>query len=158
MDPLDGGGRVVGEVCHFIDFCSYLIDSDPVTLCASRAGGADSLENISIAIEYANGSVATVVYTVLGGRRMPKELVEAFSSDSSVRIENFRTLEIFKSSRVVRTSSFSQRKGFDEEIAAFLGAVATSVPAISLHSMVQTTLASFAVEESLAKHAPVLLS
>ena len=94
QDPGVGGGRVVGEVCHFIDFMIYLTHSIPTEVYASGLSvnhEEQVLEdNISVVFKFANGSVGTIIYTANGDSAMEKEYIEIFSNDKSAKLLDFK--------------------------------------------------------------------
>lgn len=153
QDPAIGGGRIVGEVCHFVDTCSFLTGSQPVSVFASCVRKPDQSvpdeDNTSIIITYANGSTATINYFAYGNRQMSKEYLEAFSGNTAMQMNDFRELVIFTGNKKERLKSANQDKGFSGEFTAFRDAVKTGVPAISFDSIVATTRVGFAVLESL---------
>jgi predicted dehydrogenase/threonine dehydrogenase-like Zn-dependent dehydrogenase len=148
-----GGGRVVGEVCHFVDMCSFLLSSEPVSVYARCVSSADASvpdeDNISITLGYANGSAATIVYCAYGNSQMPKEYIEVFANDLSMQMNDFRELKIFRGQKNKKFSNSSQDKGFEAEFEAFLKAVKSGISAISFESIYKTTKATFAALQSL---------
>ncbi len=95
-DPNIGGGPIIGEFCHFTDLILYLIDSTPIEIYAK--GGNLSHKNIevydscTVLIEFKNGSIANLIYTDLGGPDIPKERIEIFSGESTIFIDDFKTM------------------------------------------------------------------
>ena len=101
LDRTEGGGRIVGEVCHFLDLASFLLGQQPagVYARASDPDGPSPSANVSILVDYPDHSTAVIQYHAVGGRRMPKELVEAAWDGASARIDDFRSLEVWSSGR-----------------------------------------------------------
>ena len=98
QDRAVGGGRIIGEVCHFIDLCGYLVGGAPVeraraSSIAPGRPGVMSLDNLSVALEYADGSLATIIYTSLGAGAQPKERIEVMAGGASVVIDDFEAVE-----------------------------------------------------------------
>ena len=153
QDPAIGGGRIIGEVCHFVDTCSFLTGSQPVSVFASCVRKPDQSvpdeDNTSIIITYTNGSTATINFFAYGNRQMPKEYLEAFSGNTAMQMTDFRELVIFTGNKKKRLKSANQDKGFAGEFTAFRDAVKTGVPAICFKSIVATTRVAFAALESL---------
>ena len=120
-DPEEGGGRIIGEACHFVDFCTALIGSDPVSVTAnSIASDARNVvphDSSVITIQYADGSLATIQYLALGHRTLSKERCEVFADGRSAVMDDFRTTRFHGGGRSLRGK---QAKGFAEEIDAFL--------------------------------------
>lgn len=152
QDPEAGGGRVIGEVCHFIDTCSYLTGSSVRSVYAATIKNENSAipeeDNIVITLNYANGSVATVSYYAYGDGAMPKEYIEVFGSGISMQMDNFRELTVFKNRKAYKTKSANQDKGFIEEFRQFGQSVMSGIPAIEFSSIVNTTRTTFAILKS----------
>lgn len=120
-DPAVGGGRLIGEGCHFVDFCNALIGSEPVAVAAAalsedRPGNAPP-DSVAMTVEYADGSLAAIQYLTGGHRGMPKERCEVFSGGRSAVTSDFRSTTFHGGGRGLRGK---QDKGFDGELRAFL--------------------------------------
>ncbi|QKF66498.1 medium chain dehydrogenase/reductase (MDR) / zinc-dependent alcohol dehydrogenase-like family protein [Arcobacter venerupis] len=153
QDKTIGGGRIIGEVCHFIDTCSYLIESDVVSVFASTVNKADQSipdeDNVNIILNYTNGSTATISYMAFGDSSMPKEYIEVFGSGVSMQMNDFRELTIFKKGKISKEKSANQDKGFVNEFKAFKEAVKSGNEAISFESIYNTTKTTFKILESI---------
>lgn len=155
QDEEVGGGRIIGEVCHFIDTAAYLTgDVLPKSVVAKSlsAGRSDVIDqdNISITIEYEDGSVATILYIANGDKNLPKEELQVFSSGKTAIMKNFTELELWSGSGKPQTIS-GQGKGHKEEVQAFINSIKTgSASPIHFDSILATTLVTFAIKESLA--------
>lgn len=138
QDASVGGGRIIGEACHFIDLCNYIIDDEIVSFdinampIDNKNVVAD--DNFVIIIKYKNGSLANVIYTSLGGKKQAKELLEVFSGGKSYVINDFMSLEEFSHEGNTINSLKEQDKGraiqFDE-IFKDLKGNASLIPAIN---------------------------
>jgi len=151
QDPERGGGRIIGEGCHFIDLLAHLAGAPVVQVAAQMVGGRGPVrdDKMSILLAFADGSVGTVHYFANGSKSYPKETLEIFGDGRVIRMENFRhtTGYGFKGFRSFRT--WRQDKGHRAEIAAFIDAVAAGGPSlIPFDQIVNVTLASFAAVES----------
>ena len=99
IDPEDGGGRLVGEGCHFVDFACWVVGAVPVSVVS--VGGVEprygsmSPESFAVALTFADGSIATVLYAVRGSERLRKEYVEAHSAGRSACLEDYRVLTLY---------------------------------------------------------------
>jgi predicted dehydrogenase len=149
-----GGGRIVGEVCHYIDVADCLIDSPARSVYARSLSGsrADTTyyDTVSLTIHYDNGSVATILYLANGNTDFPKEYLEVHRAGASGFLHNYRKL-VFKGPRGSdSTRTFSQEKGFVEEAAAFREACRTGRAPMSLDAMIHVTTISMAAMHSLA--------
>lgn len=153
QDRTIGGGRIIGEVCHFIDTCSYLVGSDVVSVYASTIQKNDQSipdeDNVNITLNYANGSTATIAYYAYGDGSMPKEYIEVFANGLSMQMTDFRELVIYSGSKANKTKSSNQDKGFVNEFKAFNAAVKSGKEAISFASIYNTTKTTFKILESI---------
>jgi predicted dehydrogenase len=160
LDPVSGGGRIIGEVCHFIDFACFLSDSLPVRIFAEQVAiageGVADRESVSVIVTLADGSVATIQYTSSGDPSVPKERIEVASASRMAILDNFRSLSLHSNNARRRHRLLNQSKGHREEVAAFVGAVTdgTQMP-VDIETLLAVTRATFAIEESLALRGPV---
>jgi predicted dehydrogenase len=160
-DPVEGGGRIIGEMCHFIDLAQYLADDLPTEVFAYSLGGeAGALhDTVSVVLRFGRGTVANINYFATGDKSFAKERVEIYGGGAIGVLDDFRSARITRGGKRKKMTRFSQEKGFDGEIAAFLAAVRGEKPApISLESLIATTRATFAIEESLRTGVPVRIS
>jgi len=150
-----GGGRIIGEVCHFIDTCSYLIGSNIVSVYASTVQKPNQSipdeDNVNIVLNYENGSTATIAYYAYGDGGMSKEYIEVFGLGVSMEMHDFRELVIYENGKKIKEKSSNQDKGFVNEFKAFKEAVNTGTPAISFDSIYNTTKTTFKILESINK-------
>ena len=148
----EGGGRIVGEVCHFIDLMSYLCDSLPRLVQAVGVpgeGGIVDPDTVSAQLSFANGSVGTVVYASNGDDRFGKERIEVFGNGVAV-IDGWRRLEVFRGGkRSKKTGRTGADKGYVGETKAFVDAIASGAWPIPLDSLVATTRSTFAIQAAL---------
>jgi polar amino acid transport system substrate-binding protein len=148
----EGGGRILGEVCHFVDTLAFLADSLPVEAQAIAARGhADA---VSALIRFADGSTGTIVYSSLGDPSAPKEYLEIFADGRIIQLDDYRQLTLIE--RGKRTSSKSaQDKGQQNLVTAFLDAAkGRRPPPIPLRDLYAVTAATLAIEEALRLGAP----
>lgn len=151
-DPEDGGGRIIGEVCHFVDLVQFLTDDELVEVFAHSLGGptAELQDTVTITMRYAGGSIASINYFSTGDKSFSKEMVEVYGSGGIAVLDDFRELLLTRDGRRKKIKKTSQDKGFDQEVAAFLAAAKGSAEApIPLESLISTTRATFAILESL---------
>jgi len=147
-DPEQGGGRILGEACHFIDFLIFLAGASPTQVTTRSLDGSD--ENVIIAIEFANGSQGTISYLANGDRFFSKDRVEVFGGESVAVLDDFRRLELVRGGRrqVIR-SRWRQDKGHRGEWEAFAKALRGGGPApIAFDEIVATTLTTLRAVES----------
>ncbi len=158
-DLQQGGGRIRGEVCHFVDFLSFLAGSLPVEVATRglASQGLYSGDNIIISLQFANGSQGTISYFSNGDKSFSKERVEVFGGSSVAVLEDFRRLELVRHGRrqVVR-SRLRQDKGHAAEWGAFVSAVrGGGEPPIALSEIVACTLATLRAADSLSAGQPL---
>jgi polar amino acid transport system substrate-binding protein len=147
----EGGGRIVGEVCHFVDALTFLSNSLPIEAGAIAARGQP--DAVSILLRFADGSTGTIVYSSLGDPSVPKEYLEVFAAGRVVQLQDFHELVVTRGSKrsVVRAA---QDKGQGALIASFLRATrGEAPPPIPLEELEAVTAATFAIEESLSSSA-----
>jgi len=151
----EGGGRIVGEVCHFIDTLIHLIGSLPVEVQAVAL--KDRGDAVSTIIRFADGSTGTVLYSSVGDPNVPKEYLEVFAAGTVVQMEDFTSLIITENGK--RTvQSGKQDKGQKALVRAFLNSVLTDGPAqIPLKELIAVTETTFAIELALQSGGPVEL-
>ena len=148
----EGGGRIVGEVCHFVDALTFLSGSLPIEAQAVTA--RDHADAVSILIRFADGSTGTIVYSSLGDQGVPKEYLEAFAAGRVVQLDDFRRLTVTSGGKA-RVQKSAQNKGQRELVAEFLAATRGKGPApISKAEIVAVTRATLAIEESLRTGGP----
>jgi predicted dehydrogenase/threonine dehydrogenase-like Zn-dependent dehydrogenase len=158
-DPLQGGGRILGELCHFVDFLCFLTDASPLeveTRSLSNAGKYSN-DNVVCSLRFADGSQGTISYLANGDKSYSKERIEVFGGGSVAMLEDFRRLELIRdgNKRVLR-SRLRQDKGHRGEFEAFVAAIQTgSESPIPLREIVSTMLTTFALEESRCLGQPV---
>ena len=150
----EGGGRIIGEVCHFVDTLQFLIGAEPVSVHAAHA--ADHRDALSIQTTFDDGSIGTIVYSSLGDASFPKEYIELFGAGRVAVIDDFRAAQFVTNGRRRRGRLRRQDKGIAGELEAFFQSLRTGGPMpVPLASLVLTTLTTFAIEASLRTAAPV---
>lgn len=160
QDVRVGGGRVIGEGCHFVDFLSYVAGARPVDVSASAiaAPPPSTTDNVTMTLRFENGSIGTIHYFANGHPSLPKEYVEVFGGGIAAQLQNFKTLTIAGARAAGRTRYFGQVKGFQEEAAAVVNALRSGGAApISFEDLCSTARATFAVEQALATGGRVVL-
>jgi predicted dehydrogenase/threonine dehydrogenase-like Zn-dependent dehydrogenase len=162
QDPAQGGGRLLGEACHFIDLLIHLSGSVPQRAIARALpdSGRYSRDNLLITLEFANGSFGTVTYVANGDKRSGKESLEVFGGGLSARLEDYRTLLIHQGNRSIkRTARLRQNKGHRAEWQSLMAYLASKGPApMSFKEIVISTEATLAAQCSLQSSEPVTLT
>lgn len=158
-----GGGRIVGEACHFIDLLRFLANQ-PITGVTARALGGTSAvagqgettwscsDSMVITLEFADGSVGAVNYLANGSKRFPKERVEIWSDGRILALDNFQRLTGYGWNGFSKKRLLRQDKGHQAEIAAFVDRITAGGSAlIPWSEMQEVTLATFAAVEAAAQ-------
>jgi predicted dehydrogenase/threonine dehydrogenase-like Zn-dependent dehydrogenase len=158
-DPQQGGGRILGEVCHFVDFLSFLTGAPPVEVEARSLPnpGRYCNDNVLCSLRFADGSQGTISYLANGDKSYSKERIEVFGGGSVAVLQDFRRLELVRGGkkRVFR-SLLRQDKGHRGEWEAFVKAIQAGAESpIPFREIVSTMLATFALEQSRCLGQPV---
>jgi predicted dehydrogenase len=146
-----GGGRIIGEACHYIDLCSYLTGSKVISVCMNAMGTnpEENTDNASILLKYENGSNAVINYFSNGSKAYSKERIEVYHQERTLVMDNWRKLKGY-GFRGFSSSSSGQDKGHFNQFNLLVNAVKKGgEPIIPMDEIVNTTLASFAAIESL---------
>jgi predicted dehydrogenase/threonine dehydrogenase-like Zn-dependent dehydrogenase len=152
-DPVDGGGRILGEVCHFIDTIQYLTDALPVRIhaecIASRSEAVTNHDNLNVTLRMSDGSLGIITYASNGDSSVPKERIVMSNQQSTAIMNNFSTLELVRGGKkTVRKSPGD--KGHRNEVIAFMDAIRNKRPhVIPYPSLLATSRATFRILESL---------
>ena len=150
----EGGGRIVGEVCHFVDTLSAISGARPVSVTAvavnPKSQGLAATDTVSITIAFDDGSLGTIHYWANGDAGMPKERLEVHSAGRTAVLDDFRRLDLHAGGRTETKRRRAQAKGFAEEARAFAEACKNGEPPIGLDSLIDTTLVTFLAVEDLA--------
>jgi predicted dehydrogenase len=150
-DPAQGGGRIIGEGCHFVDFLAFLAEAAPVSVCAHALPDAGKYRQdiLSITLTFPDGSIGVVDYLANGDKSFPKERLEVFCGGRVAVLDDFRTLELVRDGRRI-TSRKAQDKGWTGEWRAFAEAIRTGGKSpIPYEQIIGVTKATFAAMESL---------
>jgi predicted dehydrogenase/threonine dehydrogenase-like Zn-dependent dehydrogenase len=160
QDPREGGGRIVGQVCHFVDFMHFLTGSrvervyaEPVSSDDVQAVDGDS---VFVTLKFADGSNGTIAHLAEGDRSLQKERIEIFGGGRSFVIEDFRSVAAYRNGHETRTRLRAQDKGQRGEVRAVCAALLEGAPApIPLAELAATTRATFRILDSLRTGQPV---
>ena len=154
-DPEVGGGRIIGEACHFIDLCSYLAGSRVTAVCMNAMGtNPDEMtDNATIILKYENGSNAVINYFSNGSKAYAKERIEVFSQQRVLVMDNWRKLSGYGFKNFKAMSS-AQDKGHANQFKQLIERIQKGgEPLIPFSELVNTTRASFGAIDSLQKGA-----
>jgi predicted dehydrogenase/threonine dehydrogenase-like Zn-dependent dehydrogenase len=150
-DPVIGGGRIVGEVCHFVDLATALTGEVPAHVHAVAVEGSSEPREDTIAatLTYPGGSVATIVYSALGDPSLPKERVEVLGEAGAAVLDDFRALTLHRDHEAA-TDKGSRDKGHAAELKAFVEACRTGTPAQDLDELLGVMRATFAIRDAVS--------
>ena len=146
-----GGGRIIGEACHFIDLITYLSGSKVKSVCMNSMGiqTKENTDNASILLKYENGTNAVINYFSNGSKAYSKERVEVYHQDKTLVMDNWRKLKGYGFNNF-NTASSSQDKGHQNQFNLLINSVQKGGnQIIPFDELVNTTKASFAAIESL---------
>lgn len=152
QDLAIGGGRIIGEGCHFIDLARHLAESKISSVHAikmSVPGEEELEENVVMNLSFEDGSIASIQYLSNGNKAFPKERVEVFAGNKVLSLNNFKTLTGYGWSDFSKFKTRSQDKGHANGISAFMNGVQTGKAPIPLSEIYEVTEATFDVVEQL---------
>jgi polar amino acid transport system substrate-binding protein len=159
QDPVEGGGRIIGEGCHFIDLLQYLAGAPPVYLFAESISARSSkivdADSVFITLRFADGSNGCVAYLSEGDKSLPKERVEIFGGGRAFVLDDFRRATLYKDGREEQVALKTQDKGQQEQVRAVCASVLQGGAAlIGYDELAATTRATFRVLDSLRERRP----
>lgn len=159
QDARDGGGRIIGEVCHFIDLMQFLTGAAPKGVYAESVAGdkgdAISEDSVFITLQFDDGSNGVIAYLAEGDSSLPKEHIEIFGAGKTFVIEDFRSARSYADGREKKETLRQQDKGQAEETRVACAVVAEGKPApITLQELEATTRATFRIVDSLRTGQP----
>jgi predicted dehydrogenase len=159
-DLEQGGGRVLGEVCHFIDTLVFLAASPVIDVHASGLSDTDApaqaRDNVAVTLRHANGSLGTILYVARSAPGVEKERIEAFGRGGAAVLDDYRTLSLH-GTRQETIRSRAQDKGHRAEVAAFVQGVRNGSYPVPLSELSNVSLATIAVVRSMLSGLPVRL-
>ena len=151
-DPIEGGGRIVGEVCHFIDLLQFITDSDPISVYAQSISSNNSQitehDSINITIKMKNGSLGIITYIANGDKTVAKERLEVTGGEYYAILDNYEKLELYKNGKKTEITS-KLDKGWKTEMEEFINGIKAKKNPIPFASQRLTTLTTFKILESL---------
>jgi len=154
QDETLGGGRIIGEGCHFVDFLTFLVGAAPVSVTAHALpdNGKYHEDNVSMTFTFPDGSLGVVDYLANGDKSFPKERVEVFCGGAIAVLNDFRKLETVKDGRR-KEEKRTQDKGWTDEWKAFAKSIREGgAPPIPYEQLIGVTKATFAAVESMRKN------
>jgi len=158
-DPAQGGGRILGEICHFVDFAQFLTDSLPTRVYAEALRGTGVYgpdENVAVMVSFKDGSIASITYVASGDKAFPRERVEVFGGGAVCVIDNFKSMRFARGGKKRKMSSFNKDSGHRGELSAFFTAIRKGEPLpVSFEEHVHTTMATLCIQQSLVEGKPI---
>lgn len=151
QDPVIGGGRIIGEACHFIDLITYLVGASPVSVNAHALpnNGKYGEDNVSMTFTFPDGSIGVVDYLANGDKSLPKERLEVFCDGMVAVLDDYVSLTVTKDGNK-KVESMAQDKGWKNEMIAFAKAIkGGGEPPIPYEQLIAVTKSTFAVVESI---------
>jgi predicted dehydrogenase/threonine dehydrogenase-like Zn-dependent dehydrogenase len=159
-DAEEGHGRILGELCHFIDLAMDLVGDRLVSVSAQAADATRGLcEDVDVTLRFADGSLATIFYTALGDTSVSKELIECYKAGTVCHIDNFRKITISANGKsVLKKTSQAQDKGHSAQLKAFVDAMISGEPPVDEQALIDSSLATLLVLDSIRLGRPVDLT
>ncbi len=154
QDPNEGGGRIIGEVCHFIDLMQFFTSAQPKSVFAASVGGGSghivNEDSVFMTLQFEDGSNGMIAYLAEGDSSLPKEHIEIFGEGKTFVIDDFRSARLYVDGREKKETLRRQDKGQAEETRVACAVVADGKPApITLTELEATTRATFRIIDSL---------
>ncbi|MBN1415978.1 MAG: bi-domain-containing oxidoreductase [Bacteroidales bacterium] len=158
-DPETGGGRIIGEACHFIDLAGFIAGGKILTVSANACIESHNLiDTVTINLNFSNGSIAAIQYFSNGNKRLPKESIEVFCDGVVMQIDDFKKLTVFgKGTKKIKFKN--QDKGHKNELHEFMNAIRTGKTCpIPFDEIISGMKATFAVLESVKRGQTIYLT
>lgn len=160
QDPEIGGGRMIGEGCHFIDLASALVGSNVKTVYSVGTAKAEKSallnDNLCLSLTFENGGVANITYTADGSKAMAKEYIEVFGGGRSAQIHDFKEVALYTGDTGIKRKKLGvQDKGQKAMLAAWLDGLKRGEPCVDYRCLMATSLATVMAVESLTCGMPM---
>ena len=153
------GGRIVGEVCHFVDFMTFLTGAPPTSVFAEAISAkSDKIvdaDSVFITLKFADGSNGAIAYLAEGDRVLAKERVEIFGEGKSLVLDDYRSVTTYRDGREKQVSLKAQDKGQKDQVTAVCAAVLSGKAPIGLDDLASTSRATFRILDSLRERARI---
>ncbi len=157
QDLETGGGRILGEVCHFVDFLTFMNGSLPVSVYGTVMDDPSHMNDVlNVSLTYQNGSIGTISYYSNGAKSFPKEYVEIYGHGSTAVLNDYKELKIYGTGKPYAKKLLVQDKGQKQEVKLFIDAIkkGTATP-ISIEEIFNTAEVCFGIIESIRTRLPV---
>ena len=145
------GGRIIGEMCHFIDTVQFLLDADPVEVHASstQVEGMPLQDNTFVTIRFSDGSTCVIAYLADGDKKYSKEKILITGYRTNIEFDNFKSVTVFKEGKSSKKQFFLVDKGQKEEMEQLAQSVKSGKPPIPFSSLLLNSLATIRATESI---------
>ncbi|HEU4769504.1 MAG TPA: bi-domain-containing oxidoreductase [Pyrinomonadaceae bacterium] len=159
QDSVEGGGRIIGEVCHFVDLMQFLTGAAPVSVFAESVSAKTDktvdADSVFITLRFADGSNGCIAYLSEGDKSLPKERVEIFGGSRSFVLDDFRRATLHKNGSEEQVTLKAQDKGQQAQVQQICASIlhGTEAP-IRVNDLAATTRATFRILDSLREHRP----
>lgn len=158
----EGGSRVIGEICHFVDLMIYFTGCLPVKIYAEKVSGNNKTivndDNVSVLIKFSDGSLGNIFYSASGDKAFSRERVEIYCEGKSITIVDFKESEFWLGGRKNKFTTFNQEMGYKEELNHFSRVISgKEKPAMNYDEIYYSTLSVFKINESLMKGTDIKL-
>ncbi len=162
QDPSEGGGRIIGEVCHFVDLIQFLTGSRVEKVyaesIASNSTAIISSDNVNITLRMKDGSLGIITYLANGDTALPKERIEVTSGKRAGVLDNFQYAYLYKNGKEKKIGTGRVDKGISNEVNSFVRSASSDRNAlITFDELVNTTMTTFKILTSLSVGEPVIL-
>ena len=152
----EGGSRVIGEICHFVDMMQFLTKSDPVKVYAERISGNNKTvlnsDNLAITLKFSDGSIGNILYTAAGNKAFSREKFEVFFDGKTITCDDYRKTFLYDGGKVHSFKTSNQEMGYKEELQHFVDIVSGNkdLP-VNNNEIFLSTLTVFRINKSLDK-------
>lgn len=152
----EGGSRVIGEICHFVDMMQFLIRSDPVKVYAERISGNNKTilnsDNLAITLKFSDGSIGNILYTAAGDKAFSRERIEVFFDGKTITCDDYRTTLLYDKGKASKLKTSSRQMGYRQELQHFVDVITENKNTrINNSETFLSTLTVFKINESLDK-------
>jgi len=159
QDALEGGGRIVGEVCHFIDLMQFLTDAPPVSVFAeavsAKADKTVDADSVFITLRFADGSNGAIAYLSEGDKSLAKERLEIYGGSRTFVLDDYRRATLHKDGREEQVTLKAQDKGQQAQVKAICASIIDGTEApIPVNELTATTRATFRILDAIREHHP----
>lgn len=150
QDPVVGGGRLIGEACHFIDLARFISGSKIIdSQIVSMNDREETLDTFSIILKFEDGSIANINYYANGNKAYPKEHIQVNCEGKILEIDNFKVLKGYGFSKFSKMKSPKQDKGHKDCINDFLNSIKSNTPLIPFEELMEVSRVSIVLDQSI---------